>query len=117
MPFVLAVVLEMYSDLEPRLIVLGGKNLQSCIPSLMVHRAVYMTHMVMEMVLTLLRSRWAAWEHPTGEDAVYLSGIRMPVVEHKNDTFYDSSGPVAGSADLFSLFTIGLSIPYVRCTI
>ena len=47
------------------------------------------------------RSRWAAWEHPTGEDAVYLSW-------HSNaggtgtDTFYDSSGPVAGSADLAS---------------
>ena len=46
------------------------------------------------------RSRWAAWEHPTGEDAVYLSWHSNAGGGTGTDTFYDSSGPVAGSADL-----------------
>jgi hypothetical protein len=46
------------------------------------------------------RSRWAAWEHPTGEDAVYLSWHSNAGGGTGTDTFYDSSGPVAGSEDL-----------------
>ena len=48
------------------------------------------------------RSRWAAWEHPSGEDAVYLSWHSNAGGGTGTDTFYDESGPVAGSADLAS---------------
>ena len=72
----------MYSDLEPRLIVLDGKNLLSCIPSLMVHQAVYMTHMVMEMVLTLLPVQDGLRGNIQPVKMLYIyPGIRMPVVE------------------------------------
>ena len=46
------------------------------------------------------RSRWAAWEHPAGEDAVYLSWHSNAGGGTGTDTFYDESNPVAGSADL-----------------
>lgn len=46
------------------------------------------------------RSRWAAWEHPNGEDAVYLSWHSNAGGGTGTDTFYDESGPVAGSYDL-----------------
>ncbi len=48
------------------------------------------------------RSRWAAWEHPAGEDAVYLSWHSNAGGGTGTDTFYDESGPVAGSATLAS---------------
>ena len=46
------------------------------------------------------RSRWAAWEHPTGEDAIYLSWHSNAGGGTGTDTFYYNSGAVAGSADL-----------------
>ena len=46
------------------------------------------------------RSRWAAWEHPTGEDAVYLSWHSNAGGGTGTDTFYYNSGAVTGSSDL-----------------
>lgn len=46
------------------------------------------------------RSRWAAWEHPSGEDAIYLSWHSNAGGGTGTDTFYDSSGPVTGSSSL-----------------
>ena len=46
------------------------------------------------------RSRWAAWEHPTGEDAVYLSWHSNAGGGTGTDSFYDDSYPVNGSQDL-----------------
>jgi hypothetical protein len=46
------------------------------------------------------RSRWAAWEHPTGENAVYLSWHSNAGGGTGTDTYYDSSDPVDGSLEL-----------------
>lgn len=51
------------------------------------------------------RSMWAAWEHPTGEDALYLSWHSNAGGGQGTSTYYygGSSTPVAGSAELAAL--------------
>ncbi len=53
------------------------------------------------------RSRWAAWEHPSGKDALYLSwhsnaatGTARGTVTYSYDSGCTSGAAVAGSADL-----------------
>jgi len=50
------------------------------------------------------RSRWAEWEHPAGEDAVYLSWHSNAATSTARGTitYYCGSRGVAGSADLAS---------------
>ena len=54
-----------------------------------------------------VRSRWAAWEHPTGEDALYLSwhsnafdGTARGTVTYIYDSTCSSGAPVTGSEEL-----------------
>jgi hypothetical protein len=51
------------------------------------------------------RSLWAAWEHPTGEDALYLSWHSNAGGGQGTSTYYygGSSSPVAGSAEFAAL--------------
>ena len=103
MLFVSAVVQGMCSDSEPRPIVRDGE--ESAVLYTQFNGApssVYDPYGDGNGSDPSARSRWAAWEHPTGEDAVYLSWHSNAGGGTGTDTFYDSSGPVAGSADLAS---------------
>lgn len=46
------------------------------------------------------RSRWAKWEHPNGEDAVYVSWHSNAGGGTGTETFYYNSTPVEGSSSL-----------------
>jgi len=57
------------------------------------------------------RSRWAAWEHPAGEDAVYLSWHSNASEYHNargTITYYWDGNEVAGSADLAAAVQEGI---------